>query len=341
MREKEKPLLLIQGLKKYYDGRLVLDIEELVLEKAKVYFLAGPNGAGKTTLIRIIVGLTKPDSGRLLLLGQEISSPDKSDPKLRRRVSLLSQNPLLFHTTVYNNVAFGLKARGWAKEEIAENVARALERIGLSGTASRRAWRLSGGEAQRVALARALVVDADLLILDEPTANVDQKSRKLIENVIQELRNEKKSTLLVATHDFDQAQRFADETFSLYEGRLVPSIIDNHFQGPLRERDGLKEMEIAPGLFLQVVTDKQDFAQAVVEAKDIILSYQPFSSSARNVFKGKVIRTKIEGQLVRVTSDVRGVEIDALITQKSLEEMKLSIGSEVYLILKTSAIKIF
>jgi len=337
----EEPFLLIQGLKKYIDGRLVLDIERLVMEKAKVYFLAGPNGAGKTTLIRVIVGLTPPDSGRLLFLGQEISSQEKCDPELHRRVSLLSQNPLLFHTTVYSNVAFGLKARGLAKEEIAERVARALDTIGLSGFAKRKAWKLSGGEAQRVALARALVLDADLLILDEPTANVDQKSRKLIENVIQGLRNEKKSTLLVATHDFDQARMLSDETFSLYDGRLVPSIIDNHFQGPLREREGIKEMEIAPGLFLQVVTEKQGYAQAVVGAEDIILSYQPFSSSARNVFKGKVIRTMREGQLVRVTSDVTRVEIDALITQKSLQEMDLSIGSEVYLILKTSAIKVF
>jgi len=337
----ENPLLLIQGLKKYYDGRLVLDIEELVLEKGRVYFLAGPNGAGKTTLIRIIVGLTQPDGGRLLFLGQKIHYQEASDPKLRRRMSLLSQNPLLFHTTVYNNVAFGLRARGLAKEEIAERVDRALEAVGLRGFASRKAWRLSGGEAQAVALARALVIDADLLILDEPTANVDQKSRKLIETVIQNLRDEKKCTLLVATHNFDQARRLSDETISLYDGRLVPSIIDNLFQGSLREKDGIKEMEIAPDLFLQVVTEKQDFAQATLEAKDIILSYQPFASSARNVLKGKVIRTTREGQLVRVTSDVRGLEIDALITQKSLEEMNLSIGSEVYLILKTSAIKVF
>jgi len=341
MMEKENTLLLIQGLKKYYDGRLVLDIEELVLEQGKVYSLAGPNGAGKTTLIRIITGLAQPDSGSLFFLGQKIRYQAQSDPHLRRRMSLLSQNPLLFHTTVYNNVAFGLKARGWAKEELAERVARALEAVGLSGFAKRKAWRLSGGEAQRVALARALVIDADLLILDEPTANIDQKSRKLIENVVQKLRDARKCALLLATHDFDQARRLSDKTFSLYEGKLVPSIIDNLFEGPLRESDGIKQMEIAPGLFLQVVTEKEGLARATLEAKDIILSHQPFSSSARNVLKGRVIRTSRQGPLVRVTSEVKGLEMDALITQKSLEEMKLNIGSEVYLILKTSAIKVF
>jgi tungstate transport system ATP-binding protein len=341
MIEKENTLLEIRGLKKYYDGRLVLDIEELVLEQGKVYSLAGPNGAGKTTLIRIITGLAPPDSGALFFLGQRIHYQAESQLKLRRRMSLLSQNPVLFHTTVYNNVAFGLKARGWAKKETAQRVEQALEAVGLSGFAKRKAWKLSGGEAQRVALARALAIDSRLLILDEPTANIDQKSRKLIENVVQKLKEERKCTLLVATHDFDQARRLSDETFSLYQGKLVPSIIDNLFQGTLREKDDLKEMEIAPGLFLQIATEMEGFAQATVEAKDIILSHQPFSSSARNVLKGKIIHTSKQGPLVRVTSDVKGVEIAALITQKSLEEMNLSIGSEVYLILKTSAIKVF
>lgn len=217
----DKPLFHVLKIKKYYGERLALDVDEMVLEKDRTYAILGPNGAGKSTLLRLLNLLDRPDSGRIYFMGQSTDQKESVRLEMARKMCMVFQQPYIFRTTVYNNVAYGLKIRGINSKEQKKRIERALAITGLQGYANRPAQKLSGGEMQRVALARALAVDPEVLLLDEPTANLDPSSVQAIENIIRHIRAEKKTTVIIVTHNLFQARRISDETILLINGRLA------------------------------------------------------------------------------------------------------------------------
>lgn len=208
----------IKGLTHFYNGNKALDIPFIQLKKGKVYSVIGPNGAGKTTLLNILAFLNIPTSGSIIYDGKEVSKADMQ--RLRKEVSLVHQTPYLFSTSVENNVAYGLKIRGVARDVIRERVDKGLHAVGLSGIGDKSARELSGGEAQRVALARAIVLRPKVLLLDEPSAHVDAGHIKSFEGIIKELYTLYGTTVILTTHNLIQATLLSDQIVAMREGRI-------------------------------------------------------------------------------------------------------------------------
>jgi tungstate transport system ATP-binding protein len=214
------PAIEVHSLIHAYDGKGVLTIPRLNIPSGAICAVAGPNGSGKTTLLSILALLLEPSAGRLFLHGTEaVRGPGLQS--LRRRVTLIHQKPVLFTTTVWNNVSYGLRAAGLAGEEIKARTGAMLEQLGLSDLAGRRACKLSGGEAQLVVLARGLVLETPILLLDEPTSFLDKSFRPQLFDMLRRANKERKATILLATHDIQFVAALAHEVFCLEEGRIV------------------------------------------------------------------------------------------------------------------------
>jgi len=200
---------------------VVLDIAALEVAAGEVLCLVGPTGAGKTTILRVLAGVEAASSGELRLRGQVVGG-DGLTLAQQRTVAMVFQRPLLLDRSVRDNVAYGLAVRGHCtKDEQRALVDAVLRRLGLEAFAERRARSLSGGETHLVALARSLVVDPTVLLLDEPTANLDPARVSIVEKVVRTARDERGTTVVWATHNLFQARRCADRVALLLDGRLV------------------------------------------------------------------------------------------------------------------------
>ncbi len=211
--------LVLSHIRKDYGGKAVLEDCSAVFEGSGTYVLMGRNGCGKSTFLRICALLEKPDSGDIAFFSGESRIPQ--DLLLRRKITLALARTGVFNTTVFNNVAYGLKIRGASHKAIGQKVAQALDFVGLAHKKHQRALTLSSGETQRLGIARALVIDPEILFLDEPTASVDEKNTEIIESIIRTLKIEGKSTVIMTTHDRAQAERLADRLLFMRHGRLA------------------------------------------------------------------------------------------------------------------------
>ena len=335
-----KTIIKIRNIKKIYNNKTVLDVDCLDFQEGKIYAIVGPNGSGKTTLLNILNLLDNPDEGQVSFYDQEISNKSNEDTlKIRRRMTLVNQNPFLFHSTVYDNIAYGLKIRSFSSTEQRIRIKNALNMVGLPGFEKRKVNQLSGGEAQRVVIARALVIEPEVLFLDEPTANIDQRHIDVVERIIKKINKETKTTVIFTTHDLSQAYRLANEVLSLLEGKVIKQVQENIFRGEIVEEDGLKWFKVTEDIKLAIVTEKVGLAYIYIDPNDIILSYQQFQSSARNSFSGRIIKIFEQNHSVKLEVDV-GVNLVTTITRKSFQDMNLNLGSKVYLTFKASAVKL-
>jgi len=338
----DKLILKVRNLKKVYNGKIVLDVESLNFQEGKIYSIVGPNGSGKTTLLNILNLLEKPDKGKIFFNEQEIIDKSNSDTlNIRRRMTLVNQNSFLFHSTVYDNIAYGLKVRA-IPYKVQQNIVRsALNMVGLPGFEDRKANQLSGGEVQRIVIARALVIKPEILFLDEPTVNIDKKYIDVVERIIKKIKKEIKTTVIFTTHDLSQAYRLADKVISLLEGKVIKQVPENLLPGEIiRGKDGSKLFKFAGNMQFSVVSEKFGPAYISIDPRDIILSYKQLQSSARNSFSGKIIKIAEQNNLVKLEVDV-GTPLMTIITRESFQEMNLNLGSKVYLTFKASAVKLF
>jgi len=177
-------LYRLRSVTKRYGTNVAVDIDALTIDSGRLYTLTGANGAGKSTLLGILAFLTPPTSGEIFYAGERIDWKSDMVRMRRRKVTLLHQSPYLFGGSVFRNVVYGLKARGIAGDAALRSVGRALETVGLDRFRDRDARELSGGEAQRVAMARALALGPEVLLLDEPLANIDRETAVLLETVM-------------------------------------------------------------------------------------------------------------------------------------------------------------
>jgi tungstate transport system ATP-binding protein len=207
----------IEQIKKNYSGRTVIDIERLDIRAGEILALVGPSGAGKSTLLRLLNFLETPDAGKVIYRGQ-IFANGQAPLAVRREITTVFQRPMLLSGKVRDNIAYGLRLRGIRANGQVNNL---LNAIGLNELASASATKLSGGEMQRVALARALVVEPTVLLLDEPTANLDPYNVGLIEEIVRKHNRERGTTIVVVTHNVFQAKRLAHRVGLMLGGRLV------------------------------------------------------------------------------------------------------------------------
>ncbi len=214
----EVPILAVSDLAQNYGARTVLRIPRLEVAAGELLALVGPSGAGKSTLLRLLNFLECPTQGQICYHGQPFA-PEMLPLDIRRRITTVFQRPLLLDASVRGNVAYGLRLRGRADGRKQED--EALAAVGLQHLARARSRTLSGGEAQRVALARALILRPEILLLDEPTANLDPANVRLIEQIIAKINTDMGTTVVLVTHNVWQARRLAHRVGLLYDGELL------------------------------------------------------------------------------------------------------------------------
>lgn len=217
----------IRKLKKSYGTRTVLDVKELEIQPGCITAVVGPNGAGKTTFLAVLAGLLEKDGGEILYDGK------KELPY--REVTMVFQKPCLISASVRKNISWPLKIRRMEKSQITQRVEQLAEDLGLTPLLERSAGRLSAGEAQKTALARALSFEPGLLLLDEPGANIDPEALVQMEQILLKMKEQKKTTILLVTHNLAQARRMSDQMILMERGGIIEnSPTDRFFSKPER-----------------------------------------------------------------------------------------------------------
>jgi len=330
------------------------------VERSEVFALIGSTGSGKTTLLRLINFLDLPTSGRIYLDGTAVTESRRKILEARRRMAFVLQKPVVFNTSIYDNIAYGLKWRGASKSSIHQKVSDILEMVDLSAYKNRNARTLSGGEVQRVAIARAIAIEPEVLLLDEPTANLDPISTSKIEELITNIIHRYDTTIIMATHDMSQGQRLADRIGVLLNGEILQTGawrevfnsprnreiadfvgIENIIDGVIvSSQDKMVTIDIG-GNVIEAISDYPvgEKVSACIRSEDITLALSSLSSSARNSFIGKITRVVSLDPLSRIEIDC-GFRLVALVTKRSTEELNLAQTKQVYTTFKATGVHV-
>jgi molybdopterin-binding protein len=357
-------LLAAAGLRRSYHGRLVLELDAIEVRAGEVVAVLGPNGAGKSTLFRILLLLERPDAGQVLFRGR-VARP--GEHAVMRHLAGIFQRPHLFDGAVLDNVMFGLRARGRTRREARAAAEAALKQVGLGDRAHGSVHTLSGGEVQRVALARALVLEPDVLLLDEPTANLDVAVRREVRDDLERLVRARAGGALLITHDVAEAFALADRVVVLEEGRVrqigTPVELALEPATPfiaaltgaelllngrvVARRDELAEVEIAPGMYVVGLAAGRlavgTAAHVAYRPEDVVLARagEDDGSSVRNRIAGTVGLLAPAGGFMRVRLDVQGGALVALLTRESIERLGLERGRDAEAHIKAAALRVF
>jgi tungstate transport system ATP-binding protein len=349
-----KQLIKLKEVTKHYGEITALDEVSLEIREKEIFTVLGPNGSGKTTMLRMMASIVEPTSGEVFFGGVRINNSNRS--QARKKSTMVFQKTALFNTTVYKNIAYGLKLRKFPKKEIDERVENVLDLVKLHGYEKRWAKKLSGGEQQRVSLARALALNAELLLLDEPTANLDPKNVSIIEETISRVNREFNTTIVMATHNLFQAETITKRAALLLGGKIVqvgtaqeifrvPSKhltsfarLENVFSGTSRIlKEGTSLIDVGNGVEIETALKKSGNVTVFVRPEDIIISKKAISSSARNVFKGKIVEISDLESVAKLKIDA-GKQFIVQITKRSFNDMQLNIHSQVFLAFKASSV---
>lgn len=317
------------------------------------FILMGPTGAGKTVLLEAVAGLVPIKSGTILIGDQEITRL----PPEKRSTSLVYQDYALFpHLTVMENITYGLHFHKMDKTQTKERFDQLMEVLDLARLHHRLPTNLSGGEKQRVAVARALMIDPKVVLLDEPLSALDPGFREEVRNALRRLHKSSKATFLMVTHDFAEALSLGGRAAVMNTGRIEQiGSIEDIFQRPLSTfvadfvgmknlfavrfqgtRANAKNLEIELG---RKPTNSRGYI--AIRPEDIVISREALSSSMRNSFRGIITGVFDQGFYYEVHLLVGTVTFKSLITKRSLFELKLHEGAEVFFSFKASAVHSF
>ncbi len=358
----KNPLLELRDLKVTRGGTEVIAIPSFMLHENETVALIGPNGAGKSSLMLTLAALLEPASGQLLFRNEPVLWGSAATG-YRRRIAMVFQEPLLFDTTVFGNVAAGLKIRGISPREIRERVDASLQRFRISHLAERSARKLSGGEAQRTSLARAFATRPELILLDEPFAALDPPTKQLLTDDLEQVLRESGSAAILSTHDQGEALRLADRMMVMNNGAIVqsgpPSEVmnrpatefvaafvgmENIFTGTATAAaNGLLSLELS-GRHLEFMADGASGENVVLcvrpEHVVVTVGAPDRHTSARNVFPGTVVRVVPLGLYHKLYLEC-GFPLVAAVTNQSLSELQLAPGSPVVASFKATSVHLF
>lgn len=329
-------MIKLEKLSFAYNTVPVISLEELEFGRGKIHTLVGPNGCGKTTLLKILDGLLIPQKGEIIIDGI-VRKAGKNGGAVQ--TVYVHQNPYLFAGSVLSNITFALKAQGVSKDQTRARAEKALAQVSLAGFEKRRASALSGGETQRAALARALALSPQILLLDEPTANVDVESVKTLEKTLINLRDTLGMTIIMSSHDKSFAFRVSDRICFMDKG-LVSEQSENIFKGKIVEKTETVSIFQCEDWRIMVPSLPGDFRTAVVGYEEILLSDQEIRSTAQNRFFGTISKVEKKDKIYDITVDA-GIRITARITGAAWNQFSLSPGKKVHLAFKVSAVKLY
>jgi tungstate transport system ATP-binding protein len=361
MNTSPSPVFEARNLQVIRGGSLILNVPSLVVSEGEILVLIGPNGAGKSTLLQALSALVKPSRGEILFRGQRIGT-DIPVLQYRRRLAMVLQEPLLFDTTVYHNVASGLKIRGMKRGETDPIVARALERFGIAHLRDRSARTLSGGEARRASIARAFATNPEILLLDEPFSALDPIMREtLIEDLEQVLRETRITTIFV-THDRMEALRLAtrlgvmnageilqtgssDEVMNHPVSEFVASLVgvETILKGRVVRRNKGTFIASVSGQEIEAIGDVglEEQVSLCIRPENVTLSHiaSGSPSSVPNTFPGTVEKITPIGHYRKVQLNC-GFTLVAYVTNPSFSDLSLKEGTEVLSSFKASAVHV-
>ncbi len=360
-RSEQIPILEVKSIEVKRGEATILQIPSLQIKDGEILSLIGPNGAGKTTLLQTLSFLSKPFQGEIFFRGQKVEA-NQSKLEYRRRLAMVFQDPLLFDTTVFNNVASGLKIRGMRKGEIHDRVVEQLDRFGIVNLKDRPAKTLSGGEAQRTSLARAFALQPEILLLDEPFASLDPPTRDSLIEDLENILRQHRTTTLFATHDRMEALRLSDRIAVMNEGKILqmgsPSEVMNQpvdewvasfvgvetiLNGKVIKKDRGTFWASVDGHEIEVVGNVPLGEKVVlcIRPENVTLSTRTSQggTSARNVFFGKILRIVSLGLYQKIELHC-GFPLVAYVTNHSLEELSLIEGKEVKASFKATAVTV-
>jgi len=356
------PLLEVRDLIVARGGVEVVCVPSFSLDEHETMALIGPNGSGKSSFMLSLACLLRPTSGQIIFRGEPLNY-DGGETAFRRKIAMVFQEPLLFDTTVYENVATGLKIRKVSGQEISTRVGACMERFRIAHLAGRSARKLSGGEAQRTSLARAFATAPEMILLDEPFAALDPPTRQALTEDLEQVLRESGTAAIITTHDQTEALRLADRMAVMQNGTIVqtgtPSNVisepvnefvatfvgmENIFTGTVNEaKHGLLSLTI--GIQIMEILGEGSPGECVtfcIHPEHVLLtSCDPDRlTSARNVFSSRVIKIVPFGLYNKVYLDC-GFTLVAAVTNQSLAELRLKPGSTVYALMKATAVHQF
>ena len=330
----------LKNMKKTRGGRTVLDLS-LGLTKGSVVGLLGPNGAGKTTLLELLAFLSPPSSGEIWYQERRIDFTGSNLIKLRRTAVLVQQNPVLFTTSVYRNVAFPLKIRGVDRKNRKRTAHELLRLVGMETFGQTGAHRLSGGETQRVAIAQALACSPEVILLDEPTASVDTENRIIIERIIRDLNREKGISVIFTSHDAVQASRLSDDILFLRDGRLAEYAYENIFSGDIgKNTRGETVCLIGNGVAIPVKTEKTDRVQIAVDPRVARIVEDDPESGAQPPIRGRLVQLTADKSGLRALVNI-GVPLSILVPGRQAADMHLDVGEQVQVDVPPAGVVVF
>ncbi len=355
----DTPILEIKDLQVKRGGVAVLDISRLSLAGGEILCLIGPNGAGKSTLLLTLARLLKSSRGDIAFMGKRIVS-NHSLLTYRRNLSMVFQEPLLFDTTVFENIASGLTIRGMNKNETTDIVEEYAERFGIRHLIDRSAKKLSGGEAQRTSLARAFAVRPEIVFLDEPFSSLDPPARESLMEDLDRVLRETKTTTIMATHDQTEALRLSDRIAVMNQGKIAqigtPEEVMNHpvdeFVASFVGVETILNGEIVKtGAGTVICRVQNGEIEAVGNAKPgerVVCCIRPEQVtlsttlsgggvSARNTFSGRIVKISSMGLFYKISLDC-GFFLTAYVTILSVENLALEEGKSIFASFKATAV---
>lgn len=341
-------------------GVTVLDISELHVQAGRILALIGPNGAGKSTLLLMLAGLLKPQQGKIYFQGSPIETRNDL-AMLRRNVSVVFQEPLLLNSSVFENVALGLKFRKIPNEEIKSRVQQSLEYFGISHLEKRSARALSGGEAKRVSLARAFAIKPQIILLDEAFNSLDPPSRETIIEDLKRILEDTKTTAVLALHDREETLRLAQDVSVMNSGTIVQTGTtaeifnqpDSEFVANFVGTETILEGTVSncsEGNIIVSVAGKEieaigdcSIGQKVyccLRPENVTVSSRAQEKiSARNVFEARITKIIRQGFFNKLILDC-GFPLVAYITIPSCEDLGITQGTTVVASFKATSVHI-
>lgn len=354
-------ILSVSNLTVKRGGVQVLDIPSFGIDEGHVVSLIGPNGTGKSTLLLTLAGLLKPSAGEVAFRGRDVLSGNDLF-SYRRHLAVVFQDPLLFDTTVFENVASGLRIRRFEAHEVRQRVDECLELFGVAHLARRSARKISGGEAQRTSLARAFAVNPEIIFLDEPFASLDPPTREAIIEDLQRILRGRRTTAVIATHDQAEALRLSDQMAVMNGGRIVQSGppveiinrpadefvasfvgVETVLAGQVTEkRNGCITVSLN-GRQIEAAADYDVGSRVIccIRPENVTISTggREGETSARNEFPAQVVKISPMGLYQKIVLDC-GFPLVSYITVSSLDQLALAEGRQVVVSFKATAVHV-
>ena len=305
--------ITFKNINKSFGSLHVLKGINLEVEKGELLTLLGPSGCGKSTLLRCLAGLEEVQEGQIFLEDQDITN---LDARLRQIGMVFQQYSLFPNMTVEQNLAFGLKIQKLSKEEMKEEITKALKMIGMEDKRNSYPNQLSGGQQQRVALARAIVTKPKVLLLDEPLSAIDAKLRKNLQIEIRRIQKELNITTIFVTHDQDEAMIMSDRICLLNEGEIeqLGKPIDIYTEPKTKFAAGFigNYNVLDPSAFSWLTGVKLDDEDSVaIRPETIAISREKPNRANAYEWQGTVLESRSRGNVPRYTIDVNGIQIFA------------------------------